>query len=82
MESQNARLLSYLESHDGVTTFEATLNLGIARVSERVRELERAPYHCRIEHRPARSSNGAHVIRYVLIEGPHELEPVPFAGWI
>ena len=80
--SQNSKLLVYLESHDGVTTFEATLNLGIARVSERVRELSVAPYHCHIEHRPERTSNGARVIRYVLIEGPHALEPVPFAGWI
>ena len=81
--TQNARILSWLEQHDeGVTQLEAFNTLGCCRLSERVRELSNAPYHCHIEHRPARTHNGAHVIRYVLIEGPHELEPVPFAGWI
>jgi hypothetical protein len=63
--TQNAKLLAYLESHDGITTFEATLNLGICRLSERVREIERLGFN--ISHDPE-TVNGHHFIRYRLVE--------------
>ena len=62
--SQNAKLLVYLESHDGVTQLEAFNGLGICRLSERCRELERLGFL--IEHEPERTSGGARVIRYRL----------------
>ena len=61
--TQNAKLLNWLESHDGISTFEATLNLGICRLSERVRELERVG--CDIDHDPE-TTNGHRIIRYRL----------------
>lgn len=66
--TQNANLLTYLQSHDGCTTFEATLTLGICRLSERVRELERLGYQFdkQSEQMPA----GARVVRYRLSRHP------------
>lgn len=62
--TQNAKLLSYLETHDGITTFEATLRLGICRLSERIRELERLQFS--ISHDPEQTDSGTRVIRYRL----------------
>ncbi len=62
--SQKAKLLRHLESHDGITTFEATLQLGICRLSERIRELERLGFT--ISHDPEHTDSGARVIRYRL----------------
>ena len=63
--SQNGRLLSYLESHDeGLSQLEAFNTLGICRLSERVRELERKGVV--IDHLPDRSNN-ARFIRYSLV---------------
>ena len=40
-KTQNQRLLAYLRKHrKGITTMEAFQNLGICRLSERIRELE------------------------------------------
>ena len=62
--TQNARLLNYLESHDGVTQLEAFNGLGCCRLSERVRELERQGFL--ISHEPERTAGGARVVRYRL----------------
>ena len=62
--TQNARLLNYLETHDGVTQLDAFNALGCCRLSERVRELERLGFL--IEHEPERTAGGARVIRYRL----------------
>lgn len=64
MASQNARLLAFLESHEGVTQLEAFNALGCCRLSERIREIERAGYL--IEHEPEKTPGGARVIRYRL----------------
>jgi len=61
--SQNAKLLTYLESHDGITQLESFNTLGICRLSERIRELERFYL---IEHQPEKTQSGARVIRYRL----------------
>ena len=61
---QLARLLTYLQEHDGITQLEAFYALGICRLSERVRELERLRYS--INHTPERTVSGARVIRYRL----------------
>lgn len=63
--SQKAKLLRYLETHDGVTQLESFNTLGICRLSERVRELERLGYF--IGHTPEHTENGARVIRYKLL---------------
>ena len=66
---QNGRLLAYLESHpDGLTQLEAFNQLGICRLSERIRELEKFYL---IEHErvtvPTRDKP-AHVVRYSLLK--------------
>ena len=66
MSTQNARLLVWLESHDGVTTAEATAGMKCYRLSERIRELEALGY--RISHTPEVTSTGARVIRYRLLK--------------
>jgi len=68
MTTQNAKLLNWLERHDGATTAEVTANLKIYRLSERIRELEALGY--RISHTPETTSTGARVIRYRLIGAP------------
>ena len=40
MYSQQVRLEKYLKRHSGITTFQAMNELGILRLSERIRELE------------------------------------------
>ena len=62
--TQLDKLMNYLESHDGITTLEATIQLGICRLSERIRELEREGVSVR--HDPEKTPNGARVIRYRL----------------
>ena len=63
--SQCGRLLAYLEANDtGISQLEAFNTLGICRLSERVRELER--HGILIEHEPDRSNN-ARFIRYKLL---------------
>ena len=63
--TQNARILNWLESHDeGITTLEASDNLRICRLSERIREIERLGFL--IDHEPERTAGGARVIRYRL----------------
>ena len=60
--TQNQTLICYCETHDGITTLEA-MRLGICRLSERVRECEKAgvPF----THDPEKT-NGHRVIRYRL----------------
>ena len=62
--TQKAKLLTWLESHDGVTQLEAFNGLGCCRLSERVRELERLGFL--ISHSPERTVGGARVVRYRL----------------
>ena len=66
--SQNSRLLLYLEAHpDGLTQLEAFNALGICRLSERCRELERLGYW--VDHEWVTVSTRdkpAHVVRYTL----------------
>lgn len=63
--SQLARLLNYLERHDsGITQLEAFNTLGICRLSERCRELEKRGFL--IDHQPEKTSGGARVVRYKL----------------
>jgi len=63
--SQNGRLLSYLESHGGITTLEAMEQLRILRLSQRIIELERLGFI--IEHTPEMTPGGARVMRYSLL---------------
>ena len=72
--SQPALLLAYLEKHGNVTQLVAFVELGICRLSERVRELERLGYV--IQHEwvtvPTRTAH-ARVVRYSLISEPERL---------
>ena len=63
--SQNSRLLNYLKIHDGITQLESFNGLGICRLSERIRELERLGFL--IDHQPERTLSGARVVRYSLL---------------
>ena len=67
--SQKAKLLRYLETHDGITTLEAMEHLRICRLSERIRELSK---YYEFSHTPEHTEN-ARVIRYRLLKAaPHE----------
>jgi hypothetical protein len=68
--SQNARLTSYLQ-RNSVTQLEAFSALGICRLSERIRELERLGWvirHDRVQV-PTRDKP-AYVTRYTLVAEP------------
>ena len=62
MSPQCSKVLQYLQSHDGITTLEASDKLRICRLSERIRELEKEYL---INHDPESTEN-AHFIRYRL----------------
>ena len=62
--TQNTRILTYLETHDGLSQLEAFNALGCCRLSERIRELERLGFL--IDHEPEKTAGGARVIRYRL----------------
>ena len=67
--TQNARLLNWLESHDGgISTLEAMEKLRICRLSERIREIERLGFL--IDHERDSSLN-AHFVRYRLLRIPY-----------
>jgi hypothetical protein len=71
MSAQNTRLLEWLQSHNTITTLEATHELGIQRISERVRELEDEGYPIWHEAQvvvPNRYGQTCHVTRYHLLE--------------
>ena len=61
---QLARLVTYLQEHDGITQLEAFYALGTCRLSERIRELERLGY-C-FDRAREKTAGGATVIRYRL----------------
>jgi len=61
--TQNAKLLNWLETHDGITTLEAMTHLRICRLSERCRELEAKGF--KLTHTPEHTEH-ARVIRYRL----------------
>ena len=73
--TQNARLLVWMETYGPITQIVAFTELGVCRLSERVRELERLGYT--IEHRtievPARGGKTAHVTEYRLIAEPQRV---------
>ena len=64
--TQNARILRWLEAHDGLTQLEAFNGVGCCRLSERIREIERLGFV--ISHTAEKAPNGATVTRYRLIE--------------
>lgn len=74
MATQNGRLLNWLQTRGPVTQLDAFNSLGICRLSERVRELERLGYV--IEHStvtvPARDGKTAHVTQYALMAAERE----------
>lgn len=73
MASQNARLLNWLESHDGITTLEATSLFKICRLSERIREMESLGY--RFSHDSETTPHGARVVRYRLQKAAPQVSP-------
>ena len=67
--TQNARLLNWLQSHDGITSLEATLNLGITQLSARISELEHEDVL--IARDPEKTPGGARVYRYRIERVPY-----------
>lgn len=78
-KTQNQALLAYLKKHKkGITTLEAMQHLGICRLSERIREVERLGemafdkqgaywnHHYKITRLREKSANGATITRYKL----------------
>lgn len=72
--SQNARLISYLQSHGSITRLEAVQQLGILNLWCRVAEIERLGWL--IEHQrtevPTREGKSAYVTKYILISEPEQ----------
>jgi hypothetical protein len=71
MSKQLGRLLNHLETKGGVTQLDAFTELGICRLSERVREIERLGYviaHEKVKV-PTRDGRPATVVRYSLVQG-------------
>lgn len=71
--SQNAKLLSYLQTHSSITTLEAMTHLGVCRLSERVRELEALGWVLRHERVsvPTRDGKRASVVAYSILSEPN-----------
>lgn len=69
--SQPALLLAHLSNHGSITQMEAFIALGVTRLSERVRDLERLGYVIRHDWVTVPSRTGhARVVRYSLIKEP------------
>lgn len=71
--SQLAALKSYFQTNQSLTQYDAIPALGIMRLSERIRELEREGYsfmHDKVEA-PTRYRR-AYVAKYVLLSRPQE----------
>ena len=69
--NQRQALLRYLKTHKrGITQLDAINKLGIARLSERVRELEKigAVIEHRAEQRINRHGNMCRYVRYILVK--------------
>ena len=62
--TQKAKLLDWLNRHDGITTLEASRNLNITQLSARIHELECDDIL--IARDPEKTLGGARVIRYRL----------------
>ncbi len=65
--TQNVRLLAYLKRHKYITRAPAFIELGIANLWQRCREL-RAKGH-RIDSKWHKTRDGANVKQYWLVEG-------------
>ena len=63
--TQNDRLIEYLGKHPSISTLEAMSNLGICRLSERIRELEKEGMV--FNHQWEKAPNGKRVFRYRLM---------------
>lgn len=71
MSRQLGRLLDHLERKGGITQLDAFNELGICRLSERVREIEKLGYviaHEKIRV-PTRDGRETSVVRYSLLQG-------------
>lgn len=70
--SQNAKLLTFLQSGRGITQLEAFNTLGIARLSERCRELEALGWVINHESVKVLNRDGklVNTVRYSLISEP------------
>lgn len=68
-------LFSHFAAGRSITTYEATVQFGICRLSERIRELEAKGWPI---HREREDSNGKHYVRYSMLAG--ELFGVEKAG--
>lgn len=66
--SQNDRILKYMESHGGITTMDAFIELGVTRLSGRIYELKEEGYEIltRDVEVPTRTGKTAMVTEYRL----------------
>lgn len=62
--TQNQALLKYLKTHKGITQWDAADKLGILRLSERIRELERSGHYIR-HSRNAKENRYGHRVGFV-----------------
>lgn len=68
--TQNEELKEYLETHEGITQFEALRNLGIMRLASRISDLRKMDVPIKKEMVSVKARNGrtASVARYSLIK--------------
>ena len=74
--SQNATLRHHFFQYKTITQFEATIDYGILRLSERIRELEQQGYQFKHVMRSTPNSRGAvgRYCQYVLVRSPKKVK--------
>lgn len=69
MESQEKKVLAYMKSHNGITSYEAFMNLRITRLSGRIKDLRDKGY---VISSDWEGNGDTRYVRYHLIkEGEH-----------
>ena len=66
-ETQRARVLHWLETHDGLTVREAVTEMSIMSLPKRIEELRKAGHKIKMVYR--KSPNGARYGVYMLVRG-------------
>lgn len=71
MKPQTSAVLDYMRTHDGITTLEAFLNLGVTRLSARIWDLREEGHEITATRRRVLRRDGsvATVALYILKEG-------------
>ena len=74
--SQNATLREHFKQTKAITQFEATIDYGILRLSERIREMEEQGYQFKHVMKSTPNSRGAvgRYCQYILVRSPKKVK--------